>query len=306
MKRLPKSRLLRFVVLPLIAVVGLLLLYGCAAEVLVWNTDRITPRDPETGVMIGAEARTLGPEEAAGAVLFVHGHIGAGDNFADLPEKAAAAGWRVRVMRLAGHGTSPRDYARTTKGQLLDSVRAEAQALRDQGYGEVVLIGHSMGGALSTLAAAEGDVDRLVLAAPYFGVTHKWWYGLRPETWAKVLAPFVWWVPKIDFFVQVNRREAVDEITSYYWAPVRTLAMIPEIAAEASARETTARVDVPVLWLHAPGDNAADFDTARRTVEAFASDDVTSVTLPRSNHLIFHDFDRAMVEEAVLEFLGTP
>src|SRR5690606_7917458 len=114
-KRRPRwKRVLRTLavaaIVPLLGVPGL----NCAATYLVRRTDTRIPRDPATGIMLGAEERDLGPKDAPGVAILVHGFIGAGDNFDGLPEAIADAGWRVRVMRLPGHGTSPIDFEKTS------------------------------------------------------------------------------------------------------------------------------------------------------------------------------------------------
>ncbi|HDP34785.1 MAG TPA: alpha/beta fold hydrolase [Candidatus Hydrogenedentes bacterium] len=120
----------------------------------VTRYDDKTPRDPETGIMEGAAPRTLGPENTDKAILFVHGFSGTPNNFHDLPDQVAEAGWRVRVMLLPGHGTSPREFEKTSAEQLRQGVADELAPLRER-YKTVVLVGHSMGGALATLTTAE-------------------------------------------------------------------------------------------------------------------------------------------------------
>ena len=50
-----------------------------------------------------------------------------------------------------------------------------------------------MGGALCTVGAAHARVDGLVFAAPYSGMTYRWYYLLPPETWATLARPVVRW-----------------------------------------------------------------------------------------------------------------
>ncbi|MBI4559169.1 MAG: alpha/beta fold hydrolase [Candidatus Hydrogenedentes bacterium] len=274
------------------------------SDYLVSREDARVPRDPETGVMVGAEARELGPADASGAVLFVHGYIGAGNNFADVPEQVAKHGWRVRVMRLPGHGTSPREVENVTAAELLKAVQSELAGLRKD-CKKVVLVGHSMGGTLCTLAAAEEPVDALILAAPYFAVTYHWYYGLRPETWARAAARLARWGYKGKLFVQVNRKEAKDDIVSYTWAPTRTMLTLSELGAQAQDPETLKLVTCPVLLLHGRGDVAASPQAAEKAFEAMGSTNKQAVWLERSNHHVFWDYDAKEVAEEVLAFLDS-
>ncbi len=285
--------------------VGLLvvgfLLYTGVAQVGVNMEERSSMRDA-SGIRIGAEERTLGPESALGAVLFVHGFVGGSNNFEQMPDLLAQRGWRVRVMRLPGHGTSPRDFARQAPGDLIAAVRKEADALK-QRYAKLVLVGHSMGGALSTIVASEVQPSGLVLAAPYFGITHHWYYGLPLETWTQLLAPVVPYVYKGQFFIQVNRKEAKPQIFSYTWMPSKGLLTLLAVGRRAREPELLAKIHCPVLWLHSKTDSAASPDAAQAAVDAMASTHKETVWLGRTSHHVFWDYDREQVQKSIIAFV---
>lgn len=285
---------------------AIVLCVGCQTVTtrLVEREDRRVPRNPETGIMLGAEPFDLGPPpaEAQGAVLLVHGFAGATNNFGALPETLAAKGWHVRAMRLPGHGTSPLDMEKYTADELVNAVLAEVRQLRND-YKTVVLVGHSMGGALSVLAASKEPVDGLVLAGAYFGVTYRWYYVLPPKTWIQIGQPFMRWVYKGKLFLQVNRKEAKDEIVSYTWLPTKSFLMLLDIGNRASAQEVLSAITCPVLMLHAPGDAAASPDAAVEALGRMKSASTRTVWLDKSNHHIFWDFDRETVMNEIVRFL---
>src|SRR5690606_21253255 len=106
------TRVRRRVRVGVLTLVVALCFWGGYRELTGWlvdREDRRTPRDSETGIMLGAEPHDLGPEDATKAALFVHGIAGCGNNFREVPDRLAAEGWRVRVLLLPGHGTSPKD-----------------------------------------------------------------------------------------------------------------------------------------------------------------------------------------------------
>jgi carboxylesterase len=280
---------------------SVLALWHVTALVGVSLEETGTPRHADTGIAIGAEAMLLGSPESSRAALLVHGFVGGSNNFAELPGELAARGWRVRALRLPGHGTTPRDLLEIEADDLVDAVRSETSTLRAAGHDEVVLIGHSMGGALATLVAAEIEVDALVLAAPAFGVNHEWWYGLAPETWIEVLAPVVAWTYKGELFLQVDRREAVPEIYSYTWVPTAALQTLSELSARARDPAVLTWIDEPVLVLHSTGDVAASYDVTAQVVAAIPT--ARLVTFERSNHHLFHDHDRTRVIAEIISFL---
>ncbi len=278
-----------------------LLTYNALAFTLALHAEEDKLRNPETGILVGAEPRELGPENSPRAALFIHGFGGAGTDFADLPERLAENGWRVRIMLLPGHGTYPREMRDQTPDTLLDAVRNEVKTLRER-HEKVILLSHSMGGALSTLVATEMPVDGLVLGAPYFGVTYRWYYVLPPEVWGKLTAPVVRWVYKGKLFIQVNRKEAKDHIIGYTWLPSRAIGVLAELGTRAGAPETLSKITCPVLLLHGRHDVAASPQAAEEAFAGMASRDKRFVWLERSNHHVYWDYDQDQVFEETLAF----
>lgn len=269
-----------------------------------------TPRDPETGVILGCEAIDLDPPGAAAdqptsACLLLHGFLGCRRDFADLPQRLAAAGYHVRAARLPGHGTTPRDFARQTPETMIEGARTEWERLEAE-YDEVTIIGFSMGGALGTLIAAKHPVDRLVLIAPYFGVKYRWFYILPAETWNMLFSPLVPYVARSDRFIQLNRSEAKDELFSYRTVPTRGAVTLIELGKLARQPETLGAIDCPVLMVMAEGDQAASPRRAGDAFDQIAADRKQAVWLSeRSNHQILWDYEREEAKQAVLDFLTT-
>jgi carboxylesterase len=301
MKQKWKKRMRRLIVLLIAAA---LLYTGCLmlTEQLIDRADRNMPRDPETGLLEDAAPRSLGPEESPRAILLVHGFLGSGQNLGALPAALADEGWRVRVMLLPGHGTSPRDLRHVAAEELRAAVREELNALLEQ-HETVAVGGHSMGGSLATLAAAEAPVDALVLIAPYFGVSYRWYYLLPPERWMRLAEPVLPWVPKTRAFVQVNRPEAKDEVISYRWMPMKAGVVLAELGEEASKPSTLQQITCPVLLMHSRQDVAASAEASERAFEQMPSDQKRLLWFNDSNHILLFDYDRGAVIRAIVEFL---
>ena len=276
--------------------------YNTLAESLAHRWDEAQERDAISGVLAGAEPIDLGPKGADASVLLVHGFIGAPTNFGELPERLADAGYHVRAIRLPGHGTTPFELRETPASEMLSAVLGELRELQGQ-HKRVFIVGHSMGGALSTLAASMSETDGLVLAAPYFRVTHEWYYVLRPETWTALTAWAVRWLYKGDVFIRVNRREAKDDIVSYRWVPTEATQAADHVATLARDPHVLEQITCPVLMLHSPEDFAASPRAAERALERMASEDKTLVWMENSDHHLFWDYDREEAIAAVLEFI---
>ena len=270
---------------------------------LVKNYDAGLARDPETGIMRGAEPLSLGPASSRKAVLFVHGFSGSPRDFHDLPDRVAGAGWRVRAPLLPGHGTSCFDFEGITIEGLVEAVRNEVRALREHSE-TLVVLGHSMGGALATLVAAETPVDGLILAAPYYGITHKCYYLLPVERWAKLLSPLVRWVYSSPTRLPIKRAEARKDIVCYAWIPMRAALTVMRLAERARAPELLDAITVPVLLVHSRSDSVASPEAAAHAAHALSSEIKRTVWLDRSDHIIFWDYDREMVAREVLTFLA--
>lgn len=293
-----KRRFIRTV----ITTIALIALYNGCCSTMVNRHDAKVPRNTATGILIGAEPLTLGPENANTAILFIHGFVGGSNNFWEIPNQLAEEGYRVHAMLLPGHGTSPRDFAKAEKQEFHVAINAEIEKLKAK-HEKVILVGHSMGGALSTIAASEQHVDGIILGGPYFGVTYNWYYILPVETWSKITEPVLPWVYKSKAFVCVNREDAKDQILSYKWIPAKGTATLHKIGSHANSDETLAKVTCPVLLLHAPGDFAAAYQASQSAFERMASENKKFVDLPNSDHHVFWDNDRDLLAEEIKLFV---
>ncbi|MBF4571097.1 alpha/beta hydrolase [Herbiconiux sp. VKM Ac-1786] len=93
-----------------------------------------------------------GPPDARPAVLLLHGLTSAAGTWWQVASALAAEGWSVTAADLRGHGASPR-----TLGYALDDFAGDVLGLAPHGNpvrGWDLVIGHSLGGAVATVAAA--------------------------------------------------------------------------------------------------------------------------------------------------------
>ena len=99
----------------------------------------------DDGVSIVYEVRGKGDT----ALIFLHGWCGDREYWKHQAD-VFAKGYRVVTLDQAGHGASGKDRKQWTTASLADDVKAVARALELK---RVILIGHSMGGPVSLLAA---------------------------------------------------------------------------------------------------------------------------------------------------------
>ncbi len=269
------------------------------------------PRDPQTGIVLGAEPISLGDPAAGEACLLLHGFVGSRVDFAGLGERLAAQGFFVRMALAPGHGTSPQDFATKSADEMLAGARAEYDELTER-FDRVHLIGFSMGGSLATLLASEPEsgapeadkTGRLVLIAPYYGITYRWFYVLPPRIWTAAASPFIRYVRKGDRYVRVNKRESVESMYSYKYVPLHGARVLGELGRRALGEDVLARVTRPVLMLHSKGDEAASPAAARLAFARIGSAEKEVFWLPEhNNHHLLWDYDGDLTADRVVEFL---
>jgi len=153
------------------------------------EAEGVKPRDIE---IAGRRLRYLELGEGDGIpVLLVHG-FGADLNTWMFTQPALGAGQRALALDLPGHGGSTKEVGAGDAESLTDAVEGVLGAL---GVEQVHLVGHSMGGAIATLAALRRPerVASLTLIASA---------GLGPE----INTSF------IDGFVRASRRREAAEV----------------------------------------------------------------------------------------------
>ncbi|MGN1164453.1 MAG: alpha/beta hydrolase [Candidatus Ornithospirochaeta sp.] len=106
------------------------------------------------------------PEESDRAVLLIHGFTGYPGELTRPAEDLYERGFDVFVPRLPGHGTSGKDFIKTTHE---DWLRAADNAVMDliSRYKSVSVVGHSMGGAIAAvLMERHKEIKSGVLCCP--------------------------------------------------------------------------------------------------------------------------------------------
>jgi carboxylesterase len=277
--------------------------YTDVVEALLRDEIRTTPRSPRTGIVTGTEARTLSGAENR-ACLLIHGWLTSRIDFNDLAGRLNAKGLTVREMRLPGHGTTPRELAGVEADGFVRAVEEEFLDLK-RSHGEVFVVGFSMGGSLGTILAAGHPVDRLVLVAPYYAVTYRWYYVIPAEVWNDLLSPFLAFVYKSGAMIRVNRKEAKEHIFSYRSIPTQSVSELCEVGRRARAPDLLSRVACPVLMVLSPGDMAASPEAAEEALGAMGSSRKELMRCERSNHHILWDYDGPAAMERIVGFLAS-
>lgn len=252
------------------------------------------------GIVPGAGSFTL-DGSVTHAVLLVHGFGDTTQSLQQLAEHLCAVhGWSVRVMRLPGHGGTLADFDATSASAWRTAVHQEYGALRRR-FDVVGMVGLSMGGALTTIEAAQHpDLPALVLLAPY----------LTPSAGAERLSPIAGLINLLTPYLAGGDR------TRSIFDPVaraRTLgagaaptARIRDLVAVAhDACDTASAVRAPVRLVHSTTDYRIPSVFAERHAALFtgaASCELVWVT--GGGHVITVDYCRDEVFALTADWLA--
>jgi carboxylesterase len=250
-----------------------------------------TPADDLHPVLPGCEPWSS-PEGGPHGALVLHGFTGSPVSMRPLAEALAEAGFAVELPRLPGHGTAVADLAETTWDDWLTEAERALRALRARTRdGEVVVVGLSMGGAL-TAALAEGhpELAGIVLintpvAAP-------------PELAASLEEMMAGGVEVIDSIGGDIADPDADE-ASYDATPLRPL--VTMLVAGEQVRERLPEIQQPTLVVTSRQDhvvNPADSDVLAERIGG----PVERLWLEKSFHVATIDYDQAEVEAATVAF----
>ncbi|MFC1895360.1 alpha/beta hydrolase [Thermodesulfobacteriota bacterium] len=232
------------------------------------------------------------------SVILIHGFVGSPFDFKPLAEPLCNKGFRV-VIPVVPEQTkatpafkrgkyTPEKYIKW----LSEIVDDETKLFNKKPF----LAGFSMGGALSTVVAARGTVDKLVLLAPFYSLPNA-----NDLLWA-VSRVLRWGIPVVPKFTRgkINDPEGYKRYApGSYAISLNAFRELQELAVV--AKESIEMISIPVLILGSPHDEVASFSV---TKELFGSKSNTSIReFPESNHILLYDFDHRQIIQNILEFL---
>lgn len=229
-----------------------------------------------------------------GSVLLLHGLGEHAGRQLILGAWLAAAGFDVVAPDLPGHGRSPgRRGDAAGIGALVDAIRPLWDSLPT--IQPRLLAGHSFGGLIATVLAAEvaPQLGALVLSSPFFAV------GTPPQTWQRVaaavlrvLAPALALPTGLDpravshdpDVVQAYRADPLvhDRLSARLYASlVQTQQQLPQLAAALAL--------VPVLSWHGDADRLTSHAATARIAPQFSAPGSRFLSVTGGFHELYHD-----------------
>ena len=248
-------------------------------------------------IMEGAEPFFL-PGGSMG-VLLVHGFTGLPAELSMMGEYLQQRGCTVLGVRLAGYGTTVEDMSRMTAEDWLDSVR-DGYALLRGSCERVVVAGHSMGGLLALLLAAEkagkdtGLAGVISMAAPIYIAEERGIAQLPPRELCRGK-----FVPK----ARRRLRDVPPAVNhTYRFMPLE--GVYEMLALIERTKAALPGLKLPALILHSLNDRTADAESAIYIRENLGSAQKRIVWLKSSGHLIPLGEERDIVFSESAAFIG--
>lgn len=239
----------------------------------------------------GAEPLFIDQDSSIGA-LVLHGFTGSPKSMKPLGQRLGNEGWRVRVPRLPGHGTSWQDMNITNWQDWYSEADRNLRELLHT-CEHVFVIGLSMGGSLTLrLAEEHGHAIRgIVLVNPAV-------HTERPD---RFLLPVIKHV--LGSFPGISNdiaKPGVDE-GAYTKIPLKAAASMQQMWKE--IRTDIAHVTQPVLIFRSATDHVVEPSNTQWILANVHSSDRTEVVLKRSYHVATLDYDAELIEDDTIAFI---
>lgn len=266
------------------------------------------------GVREGCEAFSEG--EGSTAILFVHGFNDSPRVWDEWVAAGAERGFYCRAMRLPGFAERHSEYGRYSAEDWTAAVQSEIRSLRAD-HERVIIVGHSLGGALSLRAAflaqdtqatdskdSSATIDALVLIAPAIDVSSARSPVLSTKQWHRVGSAVLWFTNATasPFPIDANAPEAA----AYpYRTSLTPRVVIDQMMALFDAnRKTPPMLEIPVFLAVSAEDHVVDNKAALAWWQTLEAPSKTLITAENSAHALPLDVDRDEVMREMFAFLS--
>lgn len=220
-----------------------------------------------------------GQDKSRNLLIIGHGVTGNKDRpfVVALAEAVAAEGLPVLRFSFSGNGGSEGDFRKSTISKEVDDLEAVVSAAHDSGY-RIIYAGHSMGGAVGTLAAASDDRIKFLISLAGMVNTKA-------------------------FYDREFGEETPD--SGYMWdepsCPLSS-SFKNDLESIVSTAPKAAEIKVPWLLIHGTEDDVVPIDDSRE-IFALANEPKKIVEIVGANH-VFSDAGEKPMVDAVVDWIG--
>jgi len=225
--------------------------------------------------------------------LLVHGFTGTPKEMRMLADSLALEGYTILAPRLFGHATTPADMARARCNDWIASVEDGLNLLKGCTERQFVM-GLSMGGILSLIAAARFDVAAAVtFSAPS---------ALPGDPRAKLL-PLI---GRLNLRIKKGEPdwrnlEAASNHVDYPYYPSRAIIELDRLINEMQGELTN--IKIPVLLVQSRADKGIPAESLDTLYEKIPSKDKSKFWVQDSGHVIIREPEREFIFTEVKSFM---
>ncbi len=246
-------------------------------------------------IMPGAEPFLYNAGSKKGC-LMIHGFTGSPYNMKVIGKYLYENGITAMGVRLAGHGTKPRDMAKCSYQDWIASAEEGFHELKKI-CDEVYVAGLSMGGVLTLHLATEFGADIagiIVMCAP---VQVKGWRSkLIPL--APVISKLIPYIPNIG---GSTKDKSVEEV-NYKWFPSISVQELIKLIQEVTGKVHS--INQPAVLIYSEQDPLVTENSADFIFNNIASEDKKLMIVKNSYHVITLDYDKAIVAREIEAFIN--
>jgi carboxylesterase len=246
-------------------------------------------------IMSGAEPFYY--EGGSTGCLLTHGFTASPQEVHEMGTHLAGEGFTVLGVRLAGHGTSLENLARTRWQDWLHSVE-DGYALLEDNCDSIFLAGLSTGAVLSMLLSTQYKTDGLIaMSTPI---------ELPPIPALKILYPFLALLGHIIHTIPKGppnwyEIEANEKRVAYNAYPLRAAYQFGRLTKQ--FQRALPGVEAPLLLMHSINDGFVPLEHMQRISNGVRSHHKETYTVERSNHIITCDAERERVFQRAVDFI---
>lgn len=227
-------------------------------------------------------------------VLLIHGFTGSPSEMLLLGTHLHKLGYTVLGIRLAGHGTTVEDLARTNRHDWLNSVCDGYQLLRGCCQ-EIFAIGLSMGGLLTLKLASELPLTKIVImSTPIFVASSQ---GM------KLLPP----LEKCGGRFHRKNRRHLPELAKRYLVSYDKIPLVCVHELNALLEEVKStiipRITIPIMIVQSANDHTVDANSAQYIYNHIGSTEKVLYKMSLSGHLVTLDIEHDILFSKIEQFL---
>lgn len=225
------------------------------------------------------------------AILLIHGFAGGSYDYNSLNNDLELYNnFDVFTFTLPGHEKMIID--KVTRKDWIKKAEDELEKIINAGYGEVYIIGHSMGGVIASyLASKYKQVKKLVLAAPAFHYLS--FKGNKVDVIESIKR-----LPNL--FKNYDPEEVLSRL---FKIPVPTIKEFMKLVEEHTG--DVKKITCPTLILHGDNDDIVPIDSVLYVYNNIQSKSVTLIELHTLTHDLFMNDRYEEVKDLIIKFFRT-